>query len=243
MNRLILALVILAVLLPKAGSAATNDFFAAGVTSYREGHFPEAAGAFETSIKASPSVGALVNLGNTEWQRGHAGPAILAWERARWITPFDRRANDNLAFARLVAQVDEPQLKWFEIPSTWLPPNTWVWLAGISLWLAVGAVTLPGLFRRKISGGQQTLAAVALGAFLFCMTANVGVVSRTHIGFVLKKETPLLLTPTHDAEMVTTLNSGEPVRELRQHGDYWLIQTADGTGWIERRNVGFVSWP
>jgi hypothetical protein len=221
--------------------AATNDFFASGVNEYHNGNFPAATRAFENSVKQQPSVGALVDLGITEWRRGHAGAAILAWEKAQWIAPFDSRVRMNLGFARQITQVSEPELKWFEVPSTWLPPNAWVWLAGISLWLAVGAATLPALFRRKKAGWQQTLAALGTGMFLFCMTANIGVISRTQIGFVLKKDAPLLLTPTHDAEMVATLSDGEPVRRLRQSGEYWLVRTMVGTGWIERKQVGLVS--
>jgi hypothetical protein len=183
-----------------------------------------------------------VNLGLAEWQRGHAGAAILAWERAMWIDPFDARAAQNLKFARTVAQVDEPQLKWFETASTWLPPNAWVWVAGSILWLAIGALVLPRFFRwRSKSGWQQWLAALCGGAFLFCMTANFGVVSRTNIGFVVRKNAPLMLTPTKTGELVSTLNAGETARRLKTRGDYYFIHTAFGTGWVAKKDFGLVT--
>lgn len=220
--------------------AATNDFFEQGIGLSRAGQFPEAAAAFEKSVEQQPSSGALVNLGIAEWQRGHAGAALLAWEQARWLDPFDARAGANLKFARQVAQVDAPQLKWFETASTWLPPNVWVWLAGASLWLAVGALVLPGIFRRRKASWQQALAALAFGIFLFCLTANVGVASRTQIGFVLKKNAPLLLTPTRDGEVIATLNAGEPARRLRTRGNYFFIRTAGGSGWLEQGEFRLV---
>ncbi|HEY5041930.1 MAG TPA: hypothetical protein VIK53_07995, partial [Verrucomicrobiae bacterium] len=121
--------IILAVLVCLAHStrAATNDFFAQGVGLSRAGQFPEAAQAFEKSSQQQPATGTLVNLGIAEWQSGHAGAAILAWEQAQWIDPFNSRAGDNLKFGRDVAQLDAPQLKWFEAASTWLPANAWVW--------------------------------------------------------------------------------------------------------------------
>lgn len=215
-------------------AAATNDFFARGVELIHAGQFPEAAAAFENSARAQPAAGTLVNLGIAEWQRGHAGAAILAWEQAQWIDPFDSRAAANLKFARQVAQVDAPQLKWFEIASTWLPPNAWVWLAGASLWLAVGLLVLPGIFRRRKAGWKQMLAALATGFFLFCLTASVGVVSRTDIGFVLKKNAPLLLTPSREGEVIFILPAGEPARKLRTRGNYFLIRTTGESGWIEQ---------
>lgn len=220
--------------------AATNDFFARGVELSRVGQYPEAAAAFEKAAQTRPACGTLVNLGIADWRSGHAGAAIQAWEQARWIDPFDMSAGANLGFARQAAQVDAPQLKWFEVESTWLPPDAWVWLAGASLWLAAGVMTLPGFFRRRKAGWQQALAALAFGLFLFSMTANLGVVSRTQIGFVLKKNVPLLLTPTRDAEVVSTLNAGEPARRLRTRGNYFFIRTAFAAGWISRDQFGLV---
>lgn len=225
----------------QSSRAATNDFFAQGVQSSRAGQFPEAAAAFEKSARARPAAGTLVNLGIAEWRRGHAGAAILTWEQARWIDPFDPRAGADLKFARQVAQLDAPQLKWFETASTWLPPDWWVWLASASLWLAVGLMTLPGILRRRKAGWQQALAALGLCIFLISLPANFGVASRTRIGFVLKPNTPLLLTPSLEGEVLMTLNSGEPARKLRTRGNYFYIYTGYGTGWINQQQFGFVN--
>lgn len=234
-----LAVLFLVVELSRA--SGTNEFFAQGGALDRAGQFPEAAAAFEKSALLQPAAGTLVNQGIAEWQRGRAGAAIRAWEQARWIDPFDARAAQNLKFARAVAQVDEPQLKWFEAASQWLPPDAWVWLAGGSLWLAVGALTLPRFFRWRKTGWQQALAAIGLGFFLAGMTGNVGVVSRTDLGFVLKNNAPLRLTPTREGEEISTLNAGEPACRLRTRGNYFFIRTANGAGWLERGVFGLVN--
>ena len=211
-----------------------------GVALSQAGQFPEAAVAFEKSAQAQPATGTFVNLGIAEWRRGHAGAAILAWEQARWIDPFDARAGADLKFARQAAQVDVPQLKWFESASTWLPANAWAWLTAASLWLATGMIILPGVLRWRKAGWQQALAALAFGIFLFSMTANLGMVSRTQIGFVLNKDAPLLLTPTKEAEVVSTLAPGEPARLLRTRGNYYFIRTAFAFGWIRRDQLGLI---
>lgn len=221
--------------------AVTNDFFARGMSAQSAGDFVVAAALFESGLKQQPSVGAYVNLGITQWQGGHAGTAILAWERAAWISPYDAQAVQNLAFARTVAQVDAPELRWFETASTWLPPNSWVWIAGVSLWLAVGALVLPRVFRWRKSGWQQSVAALALGVFLFSLTASVGVVSRTNIGFILKKNAPLRLMPTSGSELISTLSAGEPVRREKTRGNYYFIRTSMAAGWIARDQVGLIN--
>ena len=221
-------------------AADTNDFFAQGVAAYRAAQFAVAAQAFEKSAAQEPAAGTLVNFGLAEWQRGQPGRAILSWEQARWLDPGDQRAKDNLQFARELAQLDSPQLDWFETASTWLPSDAWVWLAGASLWLAVGMVALPGIFRRHKNGWHQAVAAMGLGVFLFSLTANIGVVTRAQLGVVLQKSTPLRLTPTRTGEVISTLAAGEPARRLRTRGNYFFIRTANGTGWIAREQLGLI---
>ena len=235
---LLAALVWLTTVCP--GRATTNDLFAQGLELSRAGRFPEAAEVFQKLAKAQPAAGTLVNLGLAEWQCGHAGAAILAWEQTRWIDPFDGRAAANLKFAREVAQVDEPQLKWYEAVSTWLSPNAWAWLGASMLWLTVGLLVLPGILRWRKAGWHQLLAALAFGVFLLCLTADFGVAGRSQIGIVLKKNAALQLTPTQDGEVVSTLAAGEPARPLRVHGRFAYVRTASGAGWIDQDALGLL---
>jgi hypothetical protein len=220
--------------------AVTNDLFLQGLEEYRTGQFTEAARSFRAGTERDPASGTLVNLGLTEWRRGRAGPAILAWEQARWIDPFDTRARANLAYARQLTGVESPDFSWNERASAWLPANAWAWIAGGSLWLAIGLTVLPGVFRWRKSAWSQAFAALGLALFFASLPAHYGVVTRTRIGFVLQKNAALRLTPTGEAEAVTKLAAGEPARELRKRGDYVLIRTLHGQGWIERNQFGHV---
>jgi tetratricopeptide (TPR) repeat protein len=237
---ILLGILFILVCTPAASHASTNDLFVRGLELSKDGQYPEAVVAFTESAKGRPAAGTLVNLGLAEWNRGHAGAAILAWEQAQWIDPFNARAKLNLKFARQVAEVDAPRLKWYETASTCLPPNAWVWIAGATLWLAIGVLVLPRFFRLPRAGWHQTLAAFAFCACIFSITANLGVISRTDIGFVIKKTAPLLLTPTSDGEVVSSLNAGEAARQLRTRGNYYLIRTASTAGWIDKTQFGLV---
>ena len=173
---------------------------------------PAAAEAFRQSVTLQPASGALQNLGNAEWQRHRTGAAILAWEQALWLDPFNQSARQNLRFARKTAQLEAPDLAWYEVISTWLPVSWWAWIAGVSLWLAVGMVLLPGILRRRKATWHQAIAALGLMVFLLSVPAHIGVETRSRIGFVLQKDTPLRLTPTLEAQAVTRLAAGEPAR-------------------------------
>lgn len=195
---------------------------------------------FEDLAAQQPAAGTFQNLGLAEWQRGRKGHAVLAWERALWVDPRNEASRENLRFARKVAQLEAPQLAWYEVASTWLPTNAWAWLAGASLWLAVTMIMLPGILRWPRRGWHQAVAALGLAVFLVCIPAMFGVSTRARIGFVLEKNTQLRLTPTRDAQTVTMLGAGEPARIERQRGSYLLIRTTFGRGWIEGQQFGRI---
>jgi len=232
----LLALLVIAQSCPAAGDAR----FRAGVAAYQAGQFELAAQEFNDALAAGTGSGTLLNLGLANWQCGRCGEAILAWERAGWLNPFDRAATENLRFARQTASVNPLELTWFEETSTWLPANWWTWLAGGSLWLAVALVTLPGFFRVRKSGWHQTVSALSLGVFLLSLAPSVGIVTRSNLGIVFDQPALLRLTPTQSAEVIATLPPGEPVRALRQRKDFLFVHTQNGNGWVERRQIGFL---
>lgn len=217
--------------------------FRAGVEAFETGQFAAAAKAFQECASVRPAAGTLVNLGLAEWRRGRTGAAVLAWERALWVDAFNREARENLRYARESIGLDSPRLAWYETASTWLPTNSWAWITGGGLWLALGMVTLPVVFRWRRAAWHQAVAALGLGVFLLSLPAHVGVVTRSHLGFVLERKTPLRLTPTEEADHLATLTAGEPVRQLRVRGDYAFVRTHSGSGWIERNQLGLLCPP
>ena len=221
-------------------AASPDALFHAGVEAYRAADYRAAAAAFRQSVAAQPGSGSLQNLGNAEWQCGSVGPAILAWERTLWLDPFNGAARQNLRFARKAAQLESPELTWYEVVSTWLPVNWWAWIAGGSLWLAVGMALLPGILRLPKKTWHQAIAACGLMVFLLSVPALAGVEKRSRLGFVLTKETPLRLTPTQEGQTVTRLSAGEPARWVRSRGKYVLIRTNRTTGWIEKAQFGLT---
>jgi tetratricopeptide (TPR) repeat protein len=226
---------------PSSASALSAEaLFQTGVTAYRASDYALAADAFAQSIALQPASGALQNLGNAEWQRHRTGAAILAWEQALWLDPFNQSARQNLRYARKNAQLEAPDLAWYEVISTWLPVTWWAWIPGLSLWLSVGAVLLPGILRRRKATWHQAMAALGLMVFLLSVPAHIGVETRSRIGFVMQKDTPLRLTPTLEAQAVTRLAAGEPARKVRARGDYLLIRNGRVLGWVEQHQFSLT---
>jgi hypothetical protein len=226
------------------GQAGTpEELFKTGVEAYRGEKYIAAAENFHLAAAIQPSSGTLQNAGNAEWKCGRTGLAILAWEQAVWVDPFNAGARMNLQFARKSAQLEGPDLPWYEVISGWLPANWWAWIAGISLWTSIGLITLPTAFRWRKATWQQALAALAIMVFLLAIPAHVGVTTRAHLGFVLSRNTELRLTATEEGQVVARLAEGEPGRFERVRGHFVLVQTQRGRGWIERERFGFICPP
>jgi tetratricopeptide (TPR) repeat protein len=219
---------------------ATPNDFQRGNAAYEQKDFELAAQLFAACVTNEMSAGAWQNLGNSQWQLGWTAEALIAWERARALDPFAADPENNLKFVRDTAQLEAPELTWCEIAAGWLPAGWWAWLACGSFWFAMALLLLPGVLRWRRAAGQQALVALGLGVFLLTVPANYGVWTRTHIGLVLASETSLRYTPTAEGEPVTRLSAGEPARVVRKRGNYMLIQTRRGEGWVEQRQLSLL---
>lgn len=217
-----------------------DELFQRGIDTYQKGDFAMAAKWFGDCVTRQPSSGGWQNLGLAEWQNGRVGEAILAWERAIWLDPAQPAARANLQYARQAAQLESPMLAWHEMPSTWISVNAWAWLGGVSLWLAVALIILPGLLRRPRSAWPQALAATGLAIFLLSLPAQLGAHTRAQIGFVIGPGAALRLSPTHDAEIVMQLAPGETARGERVHGSYVFVRTSRSMGWLEHDRFALV---
>jgi len=218
----------------------SEPFFSEGLGLYRAGDYPQAADIFRKAAVARPSSGTLQNLGLAEWHCGHTGPAVLAWEQALWLNPFNEATRMNLRFVRKTAQLESPELTWYEVVSTWLPVNWWAWTASFSLWLAIGIGAVPGLLRWRKAAWQQAIAAIALTVFLLSLPAQLGLGTRSCLGFIQRKDVPLRLTPTQQAQYITRLAAGEPARLERSRGGYSLIHTSRSVGWVKREDFRLI---
>ena len=224
---------------PVSGNSAL-DLFHSGTQAFLAGDFGLAATNFHLASAREPASGTFLNLGLAEWNRGRAGAAILAWERSLWLNPLNRLPIQNLKLARKTAQIESPDLTWYEVVSSWLPVNWWAWITGFSLWMAAGFALVPGILRWRKAVWQQAVAACALMFFLLSLPAHVGVYTRAELGFVQDNDAPLRLTPTAAGQVITRLASGDPARFEWRRGSYLLVRTSRGRGWIEQSRFALI---
>jgi uncharacterized protein YgiM (DUF1202 family) len=172
---------------------------------------------------------------------GRHGYAVLAWERAHSLNPFNPNTGANLRFARHSARVEAPTLAWHERYSTLLPGDWWLGIASIGLWGGVAMLTLPRLLGWRRADWHQGLAAALLAVFLLSGPAIFGLWKRSQLGVVLEDETSLRLTPTREAETLTKLPAGEMARIERERGEYFYVRAeGDRAGWLRKADFARV---
>ena len=221
--------------LESSRAASAADSFFMGSQAYVAGDYPLAATFYRQAAADAPAPGVWHNLGNAEWHCGHPGEAILAWERAQWLDPFNANTRANLRYARKMAHLDGPNLAWYEVYSAWLPASAWAVITTASFWIAVALITVPGWMRWRKADWPQGFAAVGFTLFLLTTPALIGVSTRSQVGVVLIDQAPLRLTPTHDAQWLAKLAAGESARRERERGDYVYIRVNnESAGWIQR---------
>lgn len=93
--------------------AEAEQLFQAGNVYYGEGRFAEAREAYSRALAHGHSPAVHFNLGNTYFQKGDAGRAILHYLRAQALRPGDADIAANLRFVREAAGVEAP------------PPGVW----------------------------------------------------------------------------------------------------------------------
>jgi hypothetical protein len=225
-------------------TARAGSVWNAAIGHYEKGDYVQASAEFGMLASNSPSAAVFQNLGLAEWGCTNTGLAILTWERELWLEPRATAARNNLLYARRSALIGEPELAWYEICSAWLSAGTWAIIACVSFWATLCLMILPGLFgyrKTTVATAAQMLAAGGFAIFLVTLPAMYGINSRMQVAIVLERETPLLLTPTVQGEIITRISSGETARVLRERGKFCYVRTSGVTGWIQKARLGFIA--
>ncbi len=229
-------------------STAFSADFEKGNEWFKTGDFAKAAEAYERDLAAhGPDAAVFYNLGNARQREKKYGPAILAYERAKALTPRDPDLRANLAMARKAATAFEeagtnPRL---EQAAFFLSLNEWSWLVagaalilgGISL--AFGAVEIRRTWVRRVAVAAAGLAVVLAGIGWAVLHWRSGEMER---GVILVENAPVRLSPFKTADPVGTAASGRIVKTGERNGDFrWVeLPGADLRGWVADSDVATV---
>ena len=211
---------------------------------FKVGDFAGAAAGYEKILTTGgPNATVFYNLGNTYQQLKQYGPAILAYERARLLTPRDPDLLANLALARKAATAFEETGRhpWIDAVINRLSRNEWSWLvAGSALFLGVLALAC-GVVRLSrnamlVAAGTAVLIIAASSAALFLRRGEAV------RGIVLSENATVRLSPFEKAESLGTPGPGRIVRLGAKSGDFQYIEVpgAGLQGWLASKDVAAI---
>jgi hypothetical protein len=208
--------------------------------AYEAGHYDDSAKLFEQLIAdRGYSAPLCFDLGNAELKAGHVGPALLAYERARYLAPGDAGIEHNLQLARQKAGLTPDPYRWWQVVLRSIDWTVWAAVIVVSLLLVLAALAgvafSRALVARKIF---KTLLFVSVPLFLFfCFVelSAIGFNARVE-GVIVTRNAVLRLSPFESAEQTGTLPEGELVTVEQRHDDYfWVDQRSHQSGWVEAK--------
>jgi tetratricopeptide (TPR) repeat protein len=216
-------------------SRADNDFVE-GNRAYEAGKFAEARQHYEKLVQRGEwSANLFYNLGNTEARMGAAGLASLNYERALVLQPGHSEARANLDFLRRQTGAEVPVRTWREQAFGGFAHDRWLVIAVGAVWVAVFAVVVPFVRRRRLTGGGWSLF-----VFAFCLAAYAGtgawISARDRdAGVIVSAKAEVRKAPANGDPPFTNLAAGSRVRIAAVSGDWIFCHLPSSeSGWLSR---------
>lgn len=224
--------------------SAGEDPFDVAAGKFKSGDHAGAAAAYEQMlVEGGPDAAVYYNLGNSYQSLKRYGPAILAYERAKLLTPRDPDLAANLALVRKAATAfdgSEAGPKWQAVLG-YLSRNEWSYLvtAGVlligvpSLLMGVVALSPQVIKWTRVVVGLAFLAAIIGGVALYLRRGEA------ERGIVLTENGAIRLSPFDKAESLGTPGPGKVVRLGVKNGGFQYVEIPGATlrGWMAEADV------
>ena len=235
--------------------AKADDDLAAANRAYASGSYDEAAGLFQKIVDQRGFSPALCfNLANAEARAGHAGQALLNYERARYLAPADTEIDHNLQLERKKLGLKPNSYRWWEIMLRSIDWSVWMGCiaAGLVLiFLAIlGFSYLPALSARTKIPSPMLRTVFRLVLFIgiplclllgFIELATLGFNQRIDGVIVATKAATVWVSPFDSSDSRGAISEGQLVTVEDRHNGYLWVADRDNTfGWVKASDVAPV---
>lgn len=212
---------------------------------FRAKQYSQASRAYEALLQQEGVTRArLANLGNSYYQEGQLGRAILAYQRALLLDPRDSELRETLTF------LSRKTVDRLPAPEGWVRQlgDRLAYAAPLSLWLLLAplffALSLTGWVFFALSRQPQTrrltfygaLASLALSAFSLALVLHWTSIwdQAARSAVLLLPESQVYATPSTDASVLLKLHEGTRLQLTgKTEAGLQQVELADGRrGWI-----------
>jgi hypothetical protein len=191
-----------------------------------------------TDVQAGVSTPSHLNEANAGQRAEGVGPAILGYERARFLAPRDSAVAENLRAVREKAGLNVPAIPGWQRPAHWLGFDGWALLGSFAL-LTLCVVpfrrdSIPWLSRRAVT-------AIAAGCGVMVVLASSALGLRWNEldrAVIQSVDATVHIAPAASAQSTFVLKAGDLVTAKREHGDFIFVRTLDlRSGWVNKSDL------
>lgn len=221
-------------------------------TKYSNADYRGAIIAYDSIVnEGSVSEELFFNLANAYFKEDRIGKAIVNYNKALKLNPWDEDISYNLAYANSfikdrIEVVPEFFLKkWFRSVRSIMSSNGWAVASLLFLGLTLGFLLLYLLFE-KISVRKTGFWLSIILFLMFIFAVSFAIIERREIldashAIVLNSAAPIKSSPDRTSKDIFILHEGTKVKILSHFGEWTEIQIADGNkGWIVGNSLELI---
>lgn len=252
MKKILLLFVLFPLLLSSDETKSIDEEFSKANSLYQNGEFNKAREIYEKLVNRGIRDERLFfNLGNTYYRLNEIHRAILYYERAKILAPFDEDLNFNLQIANLRVVDKFEQVPKFFLTQWWenlrdiFNSNQWAIVSIISIWLSAIAFSLFLIVKTTLSKKITFL----LGSILILLFLFASALSYSRYKFenahnfaiVFSPNAYIKSSPEESATDLFILHQGTKVQLIDQVGNWLKIRLPNGNiGWIKKEAIEVI---
>lgn len=239
----------LAFLLLTTTCCLAQDWFQQGNTAYESQAYDSAQVAYSHLVQEQPTFEAHFNLGNAEFRLGNYAQAILSYERARLINPFDEDllANISIAEGRIQDEIENKEGAGFTSFSQALNSRRALsWYAIATLVLAFLCALLLALATKKSANRRSYRSLALILGVCALFTLSLGLWSKSQLNqssaAIVMASSVDVMTAPNGSDIAFVLHAGTKV-EVKEVSDDWInVAIANGeVGWLPVMALEFIA--
>jgi len=239
------SLLLIMLFAPTIVSAATNPelnkLFQAANAAYQKESYLTAISSYEQILKQNYESGNLYyNLGNSYYKSGQFGMAILYYEKAHQLIPYDADLQANLKYVTKKLSLNHSQ-DWLTILGELVPLETlFLILIGISSLIA-GLVIfkLFGLTKKPAwqSGLHGTLLGTGIIWFALMVLTSISWQQQLRPQAVAIKAGEVYFEPNSASTLYFKISEGAKVTVINEKENWLMLKRTDGKhGWAKKES-------
>lgn len=243
-------MILVLVCLLQALATQAQSVFDAGNKLFKENKFEAAAQAYEKQIGTGRvSAELFLNCGNAYYKANQLGKAILMYEKAAKLSPYDDDVQANLTIANKKTLDKVEHAPDFVLTKMWnlfclkYTADAWAIMSVVSFILSLAIVFFIIQTKNNINL-YSILTLVLIGfsvLFYFCGNTNNKQLNGNSNGIILTSTVNIKSAPEQNSKALFVLHEGTKVQVLSEENNWVNIKLPNGNeGWIETGMIGMI---